>query len=194
MTFEEFRKVGALSGVKQYGHYRAGGFKTPSGKIELYSSNLEKWGFDPLPIHRANTGESDLSGEYPLVLTNWKPGVFRHSNLRQVARLRADHPDPLVDINPETAQMLGIGNGEWVYIETSRGRIRHRAKLADRLDPRVIIIEHGWWYPEQGAENLHGWAESNANVLTDNSRPSVRRWGRLPSGAFAARYTKADRK
>ena len=105
------------------------------------------------------------------MLTNWKPGVFRHSNLRQVARLRADHPDPLVDINPETAQMLGIGNGEWVYIETSRGRIRHRAKLADSLDPRVVIIEHGWWYPEQSAGNLHGWAESNANVLTDNRPP-----------------------
>ncbi len=171
LTFEEFRKAGALSGVKQYGHYRAGGFKTPSGKIELYSSNLEKWGFDPLPIHRANTGESEVPEEYPLVLTNWKPGVFRHSNLRQVARLRADHPEPLVDINSETARTLGIGNGEWVYIETRRGRIRHRAKLADSLDPRVVIIEHGWWYPEQSAENLHGWAESNANVLTDNRPP-----------------------
>jgi anaerobic selenocysteine-containing dehydrogenase len=91
--------------------------------------------------------------------------------LRQISSLRGTHPEPIVNINPETAKKLGIKDGDWVYIETRRGRIKHKAGLMDSLDPRVAVIEHGWWYPEQGIANLHGWAESNVNILTDNKPP-----------------------
>jgi anaerobic selenocysteine-containing dehydrogenase len=175
LTLDEFRQVGVISGIKQYRHYRTGGFNTPSGKVELYSSNLKDWGFDPLPHYHLSTqtlsGGYELAGEYPFIITNWKPGVFRHSGLRQIASLRATHPEPIVNIKTETANKLGISEGDWVYIETRQGKIKHKAKLMDTLDPRVVVIDHGWWYPEQGIGNLHGWAESNANILTDNNPP-----------------------
>ncbi len=172
LTFEEFQQVEAISGVKQYRHYQASGFKTPSGKVELLSSNLKQWGFDPLPTyHELPETDTKLAKEYPLVLTSWKPGVFRHSGLRQIASLRGTHPDPIVNINPKTAKKLRIKDGDWVYIETKRGRIKHKAGLTDSLDPRVVIMEHGWWYPERGIADLHGWSESNINILTDNKPP-----------------------
>jgi len=48
-------------------------FNTPSGKVELYSTKLEKLGYDPLPYF-AEPGESpystpELAREYPLILT-----------------------------------------------------------------------------------------------------------------------------
>jgi len=175
LTFDEFRQVGPLSGFQQYRHYQANGFNTPSGKVELHSSNLKQWGFDPLPIYHelpeTPYSEPELAKEYPLIFTNWKPGVFRHSNLRQVSSLRGAHHEPIVNINPETANKLGIKDGDWVYVETKRGRMKHKAGLTDSLDPRVVVIEHGWWYPEQGIADLHGWKESNANILTDNKPP-----------------------
>lgn len=58
--------------------------------------------------------------------------------------------------------------GDWVYIETRRGRIKQKAALTNSLDPRVVGVDYDWWFPEKGASNLYGWAESNANVLTDN--------------------------
>ncbi len=172
LTFDEFRQVEVISGVKRYRHYEANGFNTPSGKVELLSINLKQWGFDPLPTyHELPETDAKLAKEYPLVLTSWKPGVFRHSNLRQIASLRGSHPDPIVNINPKTAKKLRIKDGDWVYIETKRGRIKHKAGLTDSVDPRVAIMEHGWWYPEQGVANLHGWSESNINILTDNKPP-----------------------
>jgi anaerobic selenocysteine-containing dehydrogenase len=181
LTFEEFRQIAVISGIKQYRHYNASGFNTPSGKVELYSSNLKQWGFDPLATYHElpETPYSDpeLAKEYPLVLTNWKPGVFRHSNLRQVSSLRGARPEPILNINPETANKLRIREGDWAYIETRRGRIKHKAGLLDSLDPRVVVIDHGWWYPEQGAAKLHGWKESNANTLTDNKPPYSREMG-----------------
>ncbi len=35
------------------------------------------------------------------------------------------------------------------------------------------------WFPEKGASELYGWAESNINVLTDNKPPYGRELGSL---------------
>ncbi|UCH07549.1 MAG: hypothetical protein JSV55_00695 [Deltaproteobacteria bacterium] len=82
--------------------------------------------------------------------------------------MRERHPDPLTDIHPETAQKLGISNGDWVWIETKRGKIKQKAYLTNRILPNVVNVEASWWYPEMpgGEPSLHGFLESNANVLT----------------------------
>jgi anaerobic selenocysteine-containing dehydrogenase len=191
LTFEEFRKVRVISGVKHYRHFRADGFGTPSSKVELYSSKLKEWGFDALPTYRGPYAYLEPSADYPLLLTNSKPAVFRHSNLRQIKSLRAARPEPLTEMNSGTAAALGIRDGEWVCVETRIGRIKQKAYLTDSLDPRVVVIDHGWWYPEQGIDTLHGWAESNANLLTDNKPPYAPEMGTptmrgIPCKVYAA--------
>jgi len=175
ITFEEFRKIGIMMGTKQYRHYERSGFDTPSGKVEIYSSRLKEWGFPPLPTYQElpETPYSDpaLAKEYPLTFTTRKSGAFYHSQHRQVARLRAIDPEPLLGIHPETAAESGIKEGDMVYIETKRGRIKQRATLVDSLDPRVVEVGHDWWFPEKGAAELYGWAEASTNILTDNSPP-----------------------
>jgi anaerobic selenocysteine-containing dehydrogenase len=180
LTFDELRKVGLISVGKQYRQYERNGFNTPSGKVELYSSKLEEWGFDPLPVYHeppeSPFSEPELVKEYPLIFTSWKLVPFEHSQGRQIESLRSSHPDPLVIIHRETASKLGIKEGEWVYIETKRGRIRQKAVLSANIDPRVVILEHGWWFPEKDSD-VHGWAESNLNILTDSKPPYGREIG-----------------
>ena len=175
ITFDEFREVGVLHGSKQVRFYGESGFSTSSGKIEIYSSFLEKQGADPLPIyrepHESPHTDPGVAEEYPLILTCRKPGVFYHSNLRQIPSLRAARPDPILNIHPETARRLGIAQGDWVYIENRQGRITHKAEFTDSLDPRVVVGDHGWWYPEKGIEDLHGFTESSMNALTSNKPP-----------------------
>ena len=50
-----------------------------------------------------------------------------------------------MELHPEAAGARGIGNGDWVSIETPEGSVRARARLNNDLDPRVVIGEHGWW-------------------------------------------------
>ena len=175
LTFDEFRKVGIMPVTKQYHKYQTGGFNTPSGKVELYSEQLAKWGFDPMPIYReppeSPFSAPELMKEYPLVITNWKVAPYLHVAGRQIPSLRNSHPEPLVVINSSTAKKLGVTEGEWVHIETKRGRIKQKATLSKNIDPRVVISEHGWWFPEKDATSIHDWAESNMNVLTDNVPP-----------------------
>jgi anaerobic selenocysteine-containing dehydrogenase len=175
ITFEEFREIGVLHGVKRYRFYEESGFGTASGKIEIYSSFLEQNGADPLPFfhepHESPYSNPGLAKEYPLILTCRKPALFRHSNLRQIPSLRSGRPDPILNINPKTAKKLGIKQGDWVYVENKRGKITHRAEFTDSLDPRVVVGDHGWWYPEKAVGELYGFAESNINMLTNRNPP-----------------------
>jgi len=181
LTFSEFRKVGVTSGKKLYRRYEVNGFETPSGKVELYSSQLEKWEFDPLPTYEepAETPHSDpeLAKEYPLVFTTWTSGPYRHSGGKQIASLRGSHPEPMVMVHPETASRLGIEEGDWIYIETRRGRIQQRATLSTGVAPRVVAADYGWWFPEKGVSSLYSWTESNINILTDDKPPFNREMG-----------------
>jgi len=173
ITWQDFKKMDHIRGEVKYQKYREKGFSTPTGKFELYSTLLEKWGYDPLPQYR-EPPESPLSTpelytQYPYILiTGMRSPGFFHSENRQVPWLRELHREPLVEIHPETARKEGIREGDWVVIESPRGRVRHRAKIFAGIDPRVIGAQHAWWFPER-KEPGHGWDESNINILTDNA-------------------------
>ncbi len=176
MNFKEFMAQGGFDNPPhEFKKYERQGFATPTGKYELYSTIFEKMGYDPLPYHEESkenpVTNPELAKEYPLMLISGGRFIpMYHSEHRQVDSSRRLHPDPIVQINPKTAEPLDIKDGDWVWIESPRGRIRQKAQLFDGIDPRVIHCEHGWWFPELPGEEpwLHGVWESNVNVLTDD--------------------------
>ncbi len=173
LTWDEFKERGYLKGEQTYRKYEEKGFSTPTGKVELYSTTLDKWGREPLPSYReipeSPISKPDLLDRYPYILNaGLRTPTFFHSANYMVPWLREIRPDPIVEIHPETAKRHGIEEGQWVYIESPRGRIRQRAKLNNGIDPRVIVAEHGWWFPEL-KDPGHGWDIANVNVLTDNN-------------------------
>ncbi len=193
LSFEELCDVGWLLPARAESHEELGGFATPSGKVELVSKQLAEWGFDPVPVYHeppeTPLSEPGLAEQYPLVLTSWKLPEYYHSTGRQVASLRRQHPEPLAIIHPETAGALGIAEGDWVALETQRGRARQRAHLSDAIDPRVVVAEPLWWYPERDVRDLHGWAEANINTLTSSDAPYCREMGATTLRGFLCRVT-----
>jgi anaerobic selenocysteine-containing dehydrogenase len=97
----------------------------------------------------------------------------------------------MVLIHPETASLLGISERDWVSIETKRGTIQQMAKLNSDIDPRVIVLSFGWWFPERKDLELSGWKESNLNILTDNGPPYEPAIGSIPLRAVLCRVYKA---
>lgn len=180
LTFRKFMdRGGFLSAPKKYKRYEDTGFGTPTGKIELYSKTLQVLGYDPLPKFyepsESPFSRPDLAKDYPFIfITGGRHQPYYHSEHHQNQSLRKMHPDPLVQINPETAKGLGIEEGDWIWIETPRGRITQKCRYFEGLHPMVVHVQHGWWYPEQeGADpSLHGVWKSNCNALIDDD-PSV---------------------
>ena len=185
LTWPEFSAKGFVAKTgKQQRYYKyktdywreGGGFGPPSGKFEFYSPFLESLGHDPLPYYiepnESPKSTPDLAKDYPLILTTGarKPFFF-HSQYRQIPWLRRLQPDPQTQINPRVATDLGIRNGDWIWIETPRGKIRQRAHVTDATPPQMVQVQHGWWYPED-AGPLHGMESCNANYLTSNELPA----------------------
>ena len=73
-------------------------------------------------------------------------------------------------MHPEVAALQGIKHGDWVIVTSPRGSIRMKALVTEDIHPRVINVEHAWWFPEKSAPDYGVW-ESNANMLTNNAPP-----------------------
>jgi anaerobic selenocysteine-containing dehydrogenase len=194
MTYDDFKNIGILKGRWEYKSYENKGFNTSSGKLEIYSQQLKEWGYDPLPhyqeLHESPYSTPELFKEFPLIFTSAKDPFYFHSSNRNIPSLRKLSPNPIVLIHPETASRFGIGEGDWVSIETKRGMIRQIVKLSSEIDPRVIILSFGWWFPERKDLELSGWKESNLNILTDNGPPYEPAMGSTPLRAVLCRVYK----
>lgn len=157
-------------------------FNTPSGKVEIYSERLKNLGFDPLPAHwevsQSPLKNPDLTRKYPLVLiTGLRSLYYLHAMHRSTPTLRSRDPEPMVEINTETARELGIESGDMVIIETPKGQIQMKAAVTGDIHPKVVSVPHEWG------------GLANQNILTtDDVHDPV--WGGLAMRGLACRVRK----
>jgi anaerobic selenocysteine-containing dehydrogenase len=151
------------------------GFPTPSGRVEIYAQRFLDHGQTPLPEYvepaASPMSRPDLAARYPLVLTSAKVVQFCHSQHRNLPQLRRHSPDPVVELSPAAAGSRGIGQDDWVLVETPRATMRARAHLNRNLASDVVCAQFGWW---QACEPLGlagyevtGPRSSNYNDLID---------------------------
>ena len=152
------------------------GFPTQTGRIEIFSTGLNAMGIPAVPFYEEPTmtpfSQPELAQEYPLILST---GARRyntfHSENRQPGRLRDIYSEPTVEINPKTAENLGLSEGQWVWIEgpigsTGRvGRAKRIVEMTPTVDERCVSTVHGWWHPEGDPENLYDVMELNINNI-----------------------------
>ncbi|WP_437888157.1 dimethylsulfoxide reductase subunit A [Phytobacter sp. V91] len=188
-SFEAFRRQGIFKQRDPEGHHVAykafrddpagNPLTTPSGKIEIYSSELANiaatWVLqdddvvDPLPVYAPGfENYSDpLSNEYPLQLTGFHYKSRTHSTYGNVDVLNAACRQEMW-INPIDAQLRGIANGDRVRIRNDRGEVHIEAKVTPRIIPGVVALGEGAWYAPDGKGIDQGGC---INVLT-TQRPS----------------------
>ena len=121
---------------------------------------------------------------------NGKEAAYMLTGYKHVKYARALRPNPTVDLNPETAKKLGLKEGEWVYIENERGRVKQILHLDPDLHPELVYPSWGWWFPEE-PEDLFQFRKSNINVLTDSKEPYNRETGSVELGGIPCRVYKA---
>ena len=136
-------------------------FKTPSGKIEIYSETMKEVGADPLPVYleplrSPKMADSKFLERYPLILsTGHRNFFYSHSQFRSVEALHRASPEPLAEMGPDTGKKYGLVNGDTVVIETNRGQVTMKVALDERVAEGCVFVPHGWT------------GEQNANLLTD---------------------------
>jgi anaerobic selenocysteine-containing dehydrogenase len=198
ITWDELKKKD--HGVEvpvEYYKYKQMGFGTPTGKFEIYSTMMEEWGYDPLPVH-VEPPESPISTpdrwkDYPLILnTGAKQPMFWHSQGRQLPALRSLNTEPIAEMHVATAAKLGIKKDDYIWIETVRGKLRMKVTVNELTHEKVVTIPHGWWLPEAPGPD-HGVFEVCSNVLVDDALETCDVvLGSSPLKAMLCRISKAE--
>jgi len=146
------------------------GFKTATGRIELYSTMMQRMGEDPLPYYEeprfSKISRPEWAEEYPFILTT---GARRetsfHSEHRMIPTLREIRKYATLEINPQAAEKLNIKTDDWVYIENPWGKAKLVARVTPIVKEDVVAADHGWWYPEDKDAELYSVWKSSINSL-----------------------------
>ena len=123
-------------------------FETPSGRAHLTT------------VPYAPPGEPP-DGDFPLLLVTGRR--LEHYNAGTMTRRTRNLelvPEELLELHPDDARALGVGDGERVRVASRRGEIEVTADITDRVSPGQAFI--GFHFPE-----------ALANVLTSQHGDEV---------------------
>jgi len=154
--------------------------QTPSGRIEIYSERIERFGYDDCPPHASWLEPLEWLGStkaarHPLHLVSNQPKSRLHSQLddasvSRASKIRGREP---IWMNPVDAAARSLGAGDVVRVFNDRGAMLAGVVLTQRVMPGVVQVATGAWYdplvPGQiGTLDRHG----NPNVLTPDKGTS----------------------
>jgi anaerobic selenocysteine-containing dehydrogenase len=176
---------------------RQPGFRTHTGRVELYSQHYADLGYDPLPKWYAPSSYDNeaMAIEYPLILmTGSRHYAFYHSAWSNIPMQREIQPDPFVELHPDAARLRGISDGDWVWVSSMGGRrIRLKALVTKAIDARCAMIPRlGWKHAckELGLPGF-GFNKANPNILVP-SEPSDLRHGIPPLRSWRCEIEKVE--
>jgi anaerobic selenocysteine-containing dehydrogenase len=123
------------------------GFPTPSGRLEFYSQQAARDGFDPLPAYTPAKEVSDpeLVSRYPLVLLSTASHFFLNSMFANQPKLQKRAGPPRVSMHPADAASRGLADGQLVRVFNDRGSFPAELEISRRVRPGVAACTKGHW-------------------------------------------------
>jgi anaerobic selenocysteine-containing dehydrogenase len=152
--------------------FAEGGFPTPSGKCEFYSSAMAADGLDPVPTYippyESAVSNPQLAAKYPLAMISPPARNFLNSTFVNVQSLRATEGEPHLDIHPNDAAERSIDHGDMVRIFNDRGSFVARARVTDKARLGLVVGLSIWW--KKLASDGKNANEVTSQRLTDMGR------------------------
>lgn len=134
---------------------------TPSGRIELSSDRIARYGLADMPPHPTWTPHPFWVGDKPagqFALLSRQPAQFLHSQLAQTSL--STSPD--VMMNPQDAQTLGLADGDVVTVSSEQGSCRAVLRVSPQCRRQVVAMATGPWFAGRDGHDPSG----NPNALT----------------------------
>lgn len=130
-------------------------FNTPSGKIELYSQQVQTlWGKNPLPNYKPAVELFQEQTPYTLFLMSPNTKNRIHSQFNNLKIISMISGEPILQMNPVDANQRGIGDGDWVEIFNNRGSFSVKAQLTFEVRVGCVVIPNGWWRTQGAPVNI----------------------------------------
>lgn len=95
--------------------------------------------FDPLPFYyEPLESQATDSVDFPLNAVTQRPMAMYHSWDSQNAWLRQIHAHNYLFVNPLLAKAKGIGDGDWIWVESQWGKVRCMCRYSEAVEPGTV--------------------------------------------------------
>ena len=133
-------------------------WSTPSGKVELSSSTLEKGGFDPVP--KWEEPLQPKAGAFYLL--TGKVGQHTQFGTQNNRLLHKYQDPPAMWMHPDPAQKLGLQDGDLVKVTSEVGSIVTPLKVTPGIRPDCVYMTPGYGHMSKGLRKAYGVGASDS--------------------------------
>jgi thiosulfate reductase / polysulfide reductase chain A len=169
-TYDEMLKVGVKNLPRTSGPlYIEDGaeytFKTPSGKIELFSKELEEFGFDPMPVFTAH--EQPPVNYFRLIYGRAPMHTFSKTvNSPHLNDLRSENN---LWINPRVAKIWNLKAGQEVWLKNQdevTSSFPIKVRLTERIRWDSVYMVHGFGHKDKNMTRAYGKGLNDTEMIT----------------------------
>ncbi len=152
-----------------------GVFRTPSGKVEMYSEQAAAKGYDPIPdwvpevetrkrrkARRTNDEAFDTpSPDEALPLLCPAAHHFVSSTFANLDTMKTKEHAPTLRIHPHDAEIRNIRSGQRVRISNERGSCQLIASVTEDVRPGMLATTTVWWPQYSPDQRNVNWTTSD---------------------------------
>jgi thiosulfate reductase/polysulfide reductase chain A len=169
-SLEEMQKIGVKNFPRTSGPlYIPEGqnyhFRTPSGKIELYSKQLKDLGFDPMPVYTAH--EQPPRDYFRLIYGRAPMHTFSKTvNSPHLNALRSENN---LWINPRVAKIWNLKQGQEVWLKNQDEVISSfpiKVRLTERIRWDSVYMVHGFGHKNTKMTRAYGKGINDTEMVT----------------------------
>lgn len=135
-------------------------FSTPSGKIEIFSTDLYHQQFNQ-PFPAIPRFMEYRENKYPLQLVGWHTNARCHS-IGDNNPILAKLDRKAIYVNPMDAKERNLSQNDMVLVFNDQGTMKIPVYITEDIMPGVCGLSQGRWYQEENGVEVGG----NINVLT----------------------------
>jgi len=140
-------------------------FKTPSGKIELYSEKLKTLGFDPMPVYKSH--EKPPKNFYRLIYGRAPMHTFSKTiNNPHLSDLKNTNN---LWVNPRVAKKWLLSNGQEVWLKNQDGKISDfpiKVRVTERIRWDSVYMVHGFGHNNKKLTRAYGKGISDSDMIS----------------------------
>ena len=168
-SLEEMQKIGVKNFPRKsqlyYREAQRVRFGTPSGKIELYSTQLAEKGFDPMPVY--TPPDPVPNGYYRLNYGRMPAHTFGKTTNNPLLFQLA--PENQLWVNPLVANDQSIENGEYVRLASPNGVISNkiRVRVTERIGPDSVFMAHGFGHKSKRLRLTAGVGADDSALMSN---------------------------
>jgi thiosulfate reductase/polysulfide reductase chain A len=160
VSLDQVRQKGYVDLSEEEPEFTEPIWNTPSTKIELFSTTLDKGGFAAVP--QWEEPPAPASGQFYLLTGKVAQSTQFGSQNNQLLHKYSD--EPRLWMNADIAKNMGLSDNDLVEVASPAGKIRIKLEATQAIRPDCVYLTPGYGHLSKGLTVAYGFGASDSDL------------------------------